>query len=376
KRIVVPILKAISWINDGANRPQNLKYREVFNIVGDTNPQQSKSIYNSVSNSSETREVILLFMEIQLKLVKKNLIPFKPGKNVLFISETIVNPYTTISSQFLRIRELIYRSQLNYFYFKNVFGLDYLGEDYHKIENSFSRQFEEKKNSISNSHDLRDLINDFLLQKCIKKKSANNETVTSLFEIAYANTFGVQDKPSSLIDVCEFLIADSVFCLTEAIRALKVFRSSYMTSHSYMAYTQKKLGDWSEFYRNLYRIQHKIGSSLNEQPTIKKSVEQLIGVNSAFFLQKSYYYELACLNLYSTIEVHNEGPAYRRYISNMYSLEDDFNDNFYHFCCGLERFKVNIGAIKESAKSWGKVVNKARPFTVSNYLGQNPNGDS
>ena len=51
------------------------------------------------------------------------------------------------------------------------------------------------------------------------------------------------------------------------------------------------------------------------------------------------------------LEMHNEGRRYKEVIENMYYLNDDFNDNHFHFSAALERYKINCEVIQERIKN-------------------------
>lgn len=55
----------------------------------------------------------------------------------------------------------------------------------------------------------------------------------------------------------------------------------------------------------------------------------------------------------------------------MYYLEDDYNDNLYHFGAAIERYKINTGVLRQKldyCKNQLKLVNdKRKPMDVYDY---------
>lgn len=340
KPLMFNILRALSWANDGTNRPQIFKAMDIFDIHRETKAKESKSIYNSISLHPDTKEPNLLLAEIKLKMSFKD--EGKEG-DVASLSHTLVNPYASVSSRFVRVQELIYRSQLNLFYLKKAGFRDLLNIDLDKKGEEVKEKYAE-------------------LEKIFKQINPKTEAI--LFK-----AFG---RPFSAQQAIEHLIIDSLYCLLEAIKALKVFGTSYMVSYSYMGYTYKKLGDWSHWfqvYRNFLREREGPKSdNLKMEGKFMTKLAEMIGSNTIHYLQKRYYYELGISNLFSALEVHHEGRAYADLVKNMYILEDDFNDNFIHFCAALERYRINVGAIRANINGWNKVAEKSRPYYNENYV--------
>ncbi|MCO6487707.1 MAG: hypothetical protein J5I98_04775 [Phaeodactylibacter sp.] len=67
--------------------------------------------------------------------------------------------------------------------------------------------------------------------------------------------------------------------------------------------------------------------------------------------------------------MHTEGQAYKDSLINMYFLEDDFNDNLYHFCAANERYRINSGLIREKIIDLKKKVRGSRLYDFDSYTG-------
>ena len=45
--------------------------------------------------------------------------------------------------------------------------------------------------------------------------------------------------------------------------------------------------------------------------------------------------------------MHNQGQAYERTIENMHSVNDDLNDDLFHYFIALERYRMNTGRMEK-----------------------------
>ena len=193
---------------------------------------------------------------------------------------------------------------------------------------------------------------------------------------------------NSIKELIEFLITDSIFCLHEIIVNSEQYGKSFLVNHSFMAKNHKKLMFWSELYylyififdimkakkdNKVKLIDEKIEKlrrdtvskfkthynvSIKESflkliekkisnpdilldTDINKKLSRLIGRDNVPLINTSYQCEKAIKEYYSAVETHTEGNAYKNLIEEMYYLNDDFNDNTYHFSVAIERFMLN-----------------------------------
>lgn len=132
------LFRSIVWSSDVANRPQLLKYREILNLA---RTQDTNSIYNNISTSPETREVVLLIEEIRLKLARLDAL-----KTSLYLN--LVTPYDTISSKYLRVMELKYKCEYNIVRLKDMGAENLLSVSYYKGERSAEIQLNNQEKVI------------------------------------------------------------------------------------------------------------------------------------------------------------------------------------------------------------------------------------
>lgn len=358
-KLVSQILRALSWANDISDRPQILKYRDIFSkLYGGTH-----AIYNNIASNPETREVIITYGEILMKM----------GKNKFSLKNNIISPYSGISSRFIRMQELTFKAQLNYHFFKLFNFKELFDKISKKCEGLDRGKTIEKSGKI--------MMCFFEKRDCGDIELMFEET-HSAYDSEKKKAWGDEAQEIDIKETLEFLITDSVFCLHEIIKTLRIYDISYMCSYSYLAYTHKKLGDWAKYYTYysaMYAQSEKeSGYSIDNLRTVPiyKTLERLIGKNSIYNLEAKYQYQVAKQYFYSSIQAHNEGVAYQKIINNFYYLEDDYNDNFYQFCAALERFKVNIGEVEKQIDNLKKELKTSALYKYESYLNlQNPSSE-
>lgn len=116
-----------------------------------------------------------------------------------------------------------------------------------------------------------------------------------------------------------------LFSLISIIRILKIYGTDYSLGISFLAYTHFRIAKFLE----------KEGQNLSE---VKIDLEKYLGKGSMTSLDQSYHYRMA-KDLYErTVSLHTGGSEYKKAINGMIYLEDDFNDNGYHFGAALDRY--------------------------------------
>jgi len=149
-----------------------------------------------------------------------------------------------------------------------------------------------------------------------------------------------------------FLVNDSIFCLYEIIKSLNIYGISYIHNHSWLASSYKKLAEWVD----------RIDRDDLEQ---KEEIIRLIGQIEYDDLDSNSLNERAIQHYYLMLEMHSEGGAYKETIEKMYYLDDNFNDNLYHFCATLERVQINSGFIKKQINTLESSFSKAAIFSFN-----------
>lgn len=305
--IVGKMFQAVTWMSENSNRPQSLKYREMLHLERE---DYTATLYNNLSTSPETREIMLLVEEIRLKL---NRLGVPTGRISL---GDVLTPYDTISNKFLRMIELRYKAGYNYAWF----GQEGFAGLFHPDFNPGQIRFRFK---FGNYHAHRILVRE--------------------------------------------MVEDSIFCLYEVIRTLNIYGINYVTNHSYLASVHQKMGAWCQALKNLGICDEKLSERIRNTEKRRHAAPredkgdnahvfyERLGIE-AYNLEPNYHFELAAQHYHAALQTHNGGRAYKENVTNMSFLEDDFNDNLTHFCAATERYRINTGAIRNKINALKKQI--------------------
>ena len=159
----------------------------------------------------------------------------------------------------------------------------------------------------------------------------------------------------------EILICDSINALTEMLKTAYLADPSYLFNHTMIGDIHHELGDWSRFLHMLQRLELK--KDANEEPVeillnenkefihaseSRKRLKILIGQNDLQYLDAGYHYKKAEQHYYLALEMHNEGVSYHdNVLNNLYYLEDDYDDDIFHFHAAVERWHINAGDLRK-----------------------------
>lgn len=331
------ILKIISWNSSSTDRPQTDKFEAFFGDEGIIhNKRLTKSIYKNISNSPETKEALLFYAPIRIKSWNfesilssvENISNFNKRvfqKSLPWFEEQSLNdPYNNISSQFTRILELSFQERCNnrilkkYFsnFFKNASGLT--------IDNKWNKEKYYQYKSNQNIDERKEMIfkifNEYWFQYKKDEKAISKKEMYKYFGE---------------------LIAGSIYSLYEIIRIINISGVSYMLSYSYLGHFHRKLGIWMRLYTYL-RILNKFEKITFD---IKKITGDMIGPDSLRTLDSTSQFQLAAQNYRKAIQLHTQGETYQRQIRGLLYLEDDFNDNLFHYCAAVERQQIISGRL-------------------------------
>lgn len=218
--IAETIFRATTWNNEVSNRPQILKYRQIFGISANRN-ENRQLIYSIVNNISDIKEAVVLVESIKLKLdylfegskddfIKKH---FTPGRS-------LSSAYGTISSRYQRMLELKYRTERCYYIMNDVLKLGALFKD--------PLLFEGKTDEVK------------------------KEVIAQIKEIIREE---IDPKTNITIhDVVAFLIQEALFCSTQLIKKIKLYNPGYVIGYSFIAESHRRMGDWCQAYDNYLKI--------------------------------------------------------------------------------------------------------------------------
>lgn len=227
----------------------------------------------------------------------------------------------------------------------------------------------------------------------------------------YDSLYNVSDTKSKQ-NFIEFLIEDSIICLSEILYILTPFNHISSFSNNFVAGIYNSLWEYAKMYETLgllydfreyqdtaifeelFRYWHKIKSSRNKQFQDKiRQCSDLISdaanlrdkygsLRNRLFTRlkhniddrtfkytiSNYAAEMA-LRYYSLVESgYYEGSAYRNQVSRNYLLNDDLDNDTWLFNTAIERFRINTNDIERRKQTLVKANRDSRFYRYESYV--------
>lgn len=331
EEIAMEVVRALAWNNNIANRPQILKYRDILNIPVQERHIRLTDIMENVAGMRSVKETIILVESIRLKLMKGNF--SRPSLN--FISS-----YSTTSNKAIRMYELKYISDFYY----NVFRSGFKSKKEKKI---FKELFE-----VRFSYSQEGTYNDSVLKKYLDRiLNAMQYCKEPIFD----NTIEDEEK------ILSFIITEAISCKNEILKIIYIFNPGYIASFTYLANAHYKLARWCRFLENMYVINKRLYND------IMKAIGKKIGEHDLIYLESNHHFEQAIQNNYKAIQLHSEGKAYRNETRTHHFLEDDYNDRLKHFSAASERYRINLGKVRDRIEETRKMSNDMSKLYMYEY---------
>ncbi|MDF7821592.1 ATP-binding protein [Runella sp. MFBS21] len=350
------ILEISSWNNNSSDRPQILKFKDYFDINSVLTPKEySKYIYMNLSNNPETKEALLLIADMKIKASDYSVYTTLEDFITRCPEQSLVTPFNGISHQFVRIVELNLQVSMNYKYLKEKLNKEYIDINKRTTPNLIS--WEKEYSSLF-------LIND----NNIDKLEIREYEFTKRFSDKYlSKKLGIVDENDICLGQMKVLlkeyfqvVVNSIYCNYHIIASLKIYGVNHFLNNAYMASFHEKLAFWLKHLR-LCKI---LDAELELDFEIDSIFNQLLGFRVIHTLEVVPQYQLALQYYYQSLQVHSEGSAYKYQISNFIYLEDDYNDNLYHFGAALERQRINSGYIRKRIK---EIENETKDAGILKY---------
>lgn len=323
-RIVTPAIRAVYRSYENTNESEfghyeHLKYEDGLDLEEEfLKADITADALVNISIAGEVKEILLVFDDIKLRLDQERFFEVW-GSRVL----RVAGPYISLQNKYTRIIELNFKASTLYY------SMNYLASVCANMQ-------------IGSLADLS--IEQ--IEKIEKGLDCNNK-----YCISAKRLVGVPIDIKGF-EILSHLTVDAIFCLSESLKTQNIFGRSYIFNHTFLATCHYDLAEWISFYEKLQVVEGKVlslrrkgGRSNSHKKSIKKLLEDAIGKVETIDLVKNAQYEKALQNLYQGIEMHTEGDAYLFVTNQMYYLDDDFNDNFFHFSAALERYRINSGFV-------------------------------
>ncbi len=126
-------------------------------------------------------------------------------------------------------------------------------------------------------------------------------------------------------------VRDALISCIMLVDAMDLYGAGFVANHTAMGRVKQHLADWCLILRAL---------SITHRETIQRQLRNVLGDRYLTRLDPVMFYTMALSHFRRAVSMHGRGKTYRRVMNDMYLLEDDYKDNFYHFCCAIERMTV------------------------------------
>jgi hypothetical protein len=392
------ILEIVSWNSNSSDRPQIDKFKYYFKKEGNHHPfELSRYIYKNLSSSPEVKEALLFYAAVSIKSRSFNLGDSHLNsieETIQYEEQSLVDDHNGISSQFSRILELSFQVTVNNGILKTLIkpklieltGVDFISawtnELFFDFKNEGKSYFNSKESLytlVKNAYDLVDK-NEAKYSFLIKKGTSPSQFKKfARVLVNYINSTYYDEEIKKLKNYSKLyvqLTTNSIFCLTEIIRKINVVGVNYMLSNSFLADYHRRLSTWMKHYSLCKELDSFIYKQQREVKTesdtkIEMLLKDLIGVPLLSTLNSTSQAQLALQYYYKAIQVHNEGIEYKVQTGNMIYLEDDFNDNLYHYCAAIERQQINSGRIRKYIDQLTVDIRNSQLIKPERYMNNN-----
>jgi Cdc6-like AAA superfamily ATPase len=411
------IVEGANFNSSSTDRIQNEMYKNIFKVK----PEDfNSSFYLNLSNSAEIKEAVLLIAQLKVRNYDKDdaykeyisdyqlyHIGQKAGSDLKEL--TLITPYNSVSSQYVRMMELDLQEKIN-----SVIGLNFEKENTIKESQGSSEidqptKEESKDNTANEVHASSSIDNpdqengehgttagaiDQPTKEENKDNTANEVHASSSIDKPdqengeHGTTAGAIDQPtkeenkdntakevhaSSSIDkpdqengvhgtiaeAYEQLVASSIITVVKLLNIMNVYEEDPYINNSYRAYFHRKLGIWLEKFEKLKDPQ---------RDNISKILKEIVGKDVTSTLDSKTHFQLALLYYRKAVQFHSNGLTYHQFIAANSYLESDYDDEHAHFGAAAERHKINSEKIRQRIKEMEVKLKESKFFIYDRYL--------
>ena len=234
-------------------------------------------------------------------------------------------------------------------------------------------------------------------------------------ESLYQKIFGSDGSVRSKLEIMNFLVYDSMVCLTSVLKTLTPHNHITTFSNSFVAEIYDMLWEWSKYYELLYDLyiyyryekekneegekavvkmsSRNTGVDNNELETLMKGCVELMNDEGISYKDAfGYLYSKLLLNLRHDMDdatihhiytnysaemaikyyrmardINSEGLAYKNLIGNMYVLNDDLHNDTCQFNLADERYMLNCGLIYSKRRELEKMYEQSNVNKISSF---------
>lgn len=253
-------------------------------------------------------------------------------------------------------------------------------------------------------------MNEFV--RCLRKYLTNDNNKKRLDSMIFcSDETGTALSQNKKLEIIEFLLEDSIICLSEIIYTLPPYNHISSFSNSFIAEVYTQLWEYAKMYETLgllydYQLynqevdykrlfnnwsEENIGLGLkNEMDKYCKVVDVIItdlkgkygSLRSKFFTRlrhnvddrtmcyfiSNYAAEMALKYFALAESSHTEGEAYKNYLNRNYILNDDLNNDTWFFNTTVERFRLHTNYIQHHRRRLAQVIRNSRFYRPKSYI--------
>lgn len=345
QNIAEKVFQATTWNNEVSNRPQILKYKEIFGLSDDEWDIDRNLIYNNLNNIPDIKEVMILVEGIKMKLGKKD-----DFINKFTLGKSITSAYGSINNRYQRMLELKYRMERCYFIMNTVLKLGFLFEPYEAISDASEGRTERLKEWYESMKDEQ------------KKRKI-------LEDIGEIISYSGGGRKLTIKAVFEFLIQEALFCARQLINMIRLYNPGYVIGYSFIAAAHSRMGDWCQVYENYLKLTEERNFK-KRPPTspFKNDILKMLGTETLLYLEPKNHYETALLFYHKMVQIHSDGKSYKDKLHDIYMLEDDYNDSAAHYTIASERLRINTGDTEIKIAKLNAKIDDSMLYQYTSYF--------
>jgi len=220
----------------------------------------------------------------------------------------------------------------------------------------------------------------------------------------------VEWKKGKRMELLNFLVSDSLFCLTKIIGMISPLSNTTLYTNVFMGEINMSLWKWTVVFELLclvYRASEKTENEVaglfktlvrkyemdqqkieiafdaaadiiretrkenrfvSYSQLLKDNVLELIGVDMFHRLTKTDRAETIVRYLERAMDMHSEGKAYKEMIRTLYFLDDDLNNDTCQLSFSIERFLINTGWVKQRLEIYKKQSAFSSIYDSEHYI--------
>jgi hypothetical protein len=224
-----------------------------------------------------------------------------------------------------------------------------------------------------------------------------------------------KDINGKFLNMIEFLILDSIFCLEKFIEIAFPHNETTLFTNTYVANIYKSLFEWTQLYDFLLlayshvdnksekeikdKIENRITdlipkqekqefkededpfknidifykkeSKQNRSTNLSTKLKNLVDSSNTYVVDRNYFAEMAIKKYQCAFAMHKEGKTYKDTIEGLYYLNDDLDNESFKFYLALERYRINTSDTFNKSRRLKDLFSDSTIFHIDKYVSKN-----